>query len=73
MECGFELVNLKPIDGIKGTKSEIPFLHSDLQWLYDYCGKSITIRSFRFLMTNFLALFAGHMMLLIFRRSIINK
>jgi SAM-dependent methyltransferase len=70
---GFELLNLKPLDGIKGTKNEIPFLYGGLQQLYDYQGRSKIVRGLRFFLSSTLAQVAGHIVLLIFRRSSINS
>jgi SAM-dependent methyltransferase len=70
---GFELLNLKPLDGIKGTKSEIHFLYGGLQQFYDYQGRSKIVRGMRFFLSSTLAQVAGHIVLLIFKRSSINS
>lgn len=70
---GFELPNLKPLDGIKGTKSEIHFLYGGLQQLYDYQGRSKIVRGMRFFLSSTLSQVAGHIVLLIFKRSSINS
>jgi len=69
---GFELLNSSPLDGIKGTKSEIHFLSGTFQRLYDYQGRSKIVRGFRFFLSSTLSQVAGHIVLLIFRRSSTN-
>ena len=66
---GFELVQARPLDGLKGTKDEVAVLKDLLQKLYDYRGASILIRGFRLILSTALSLVAGHNILLIFKRS----
>lgn len=63
-ELGFELVERRPFDGIKGFKDEFRLFRSFLQEIYD--GK----RYFRFqkLLDRILSLFASHSILLVMKK-----
>lgn len=67
-EFGFDPVKIKPLDGIKGLKSEFFLFQTGLQRLYDYRGKSLIIRGFRLCISQVLSIVAGHIMLLVLRR-----
>ncbi|ODS37375.1 hypothetical protein BEH94_07820 [Candidatus Altiarchaeales archaeon WOR_SM1_SCG] len=66
---GFVLKYGKPFDGLKGFKDEISILKPILQKLYDYKGGNYLIHRFRSLLTNFLAKFSAHCMLMIFQKK----
>lgn len=68
-EWGFRLVEFRPLNGLKGTKDEIPALKPLLQRLHDYRGKSLLIRGLRYVLTRMLASFAGHVALLVLVRD----
>lgn len=68
-EWGFDLVQSKPMYGLKGTKDEIAILKRYLQPLYDYKGSFLPIRAVRFVLSNVLSLLAGHSILLVFKRG----
>jgi len=70
---GFELIQAKPLDGLKGTKSEVAPLKPPLQALYDYRGSSVVIRGFRFALSSALSLVAGHSVLLVLRRKVTSS
>ena len=64
--AGFVMVYKKRLDGIKGIKSEIPIIKPFMQNLYD-SNNSLLIMV-RSTLSQLLALFAGHSILLIFRK-----
>lgn len=66
--CGFVLKYTKPFDGLKGFKDEISIVKPILQKLYDYNGRSYLVCRLRTLLTNLLANFSAHMILMIFER-----
>jgi len=66
---GFKLLEMKPIDGIKGLKDEISLLKPLLQKLYDYNGNNIIIRGFRFLLNRILTKLFAHSILLVFIKN----
>ncbi len=66
--CGFILKYAKPFDGLKGFKDEISIVKPILQKLYDYNGRSSLVNKLRSLLTNLLANFSAHMILMIFER-----
>lgn len=63
---GFMLVSRHPHDAVKGLKDEISFLRPILQKIYD--GRGFFSRVLRGLLTVFFAPFAGHIILLIFKK-----
>jgi SAM-dependent methyltransferase len=65
---GFVLKYMKPKDGLKGFKDEVSVLKPVLQMLYDYKGRNRFILVLKYVLNNFLALFAGHGMLLVFEK-----
>ncbi len=66
---GFELIKVRPFDGLKGTKSEIHPLSGPLQRLYDYRGGSFPIRALRWALSESLAIACAHAVLLIFKKK----
>jgi len=66
--CGFILKYAKQFDGLKGFKDEISIVKPILQKLYDYNGRSSLVNKLRSLLTNLLAKFSAHMILMIFER-----
>jgi len=63
---GFILRYMKPWDGLKGLKDEISILKPVLQRLYD-CKKGI-ISFFKSVLSEILAFFAGHMILMVLEK-----
>ena len=68
---GFTLKSARPFDGIKGLKSEITWLHQPLQRLYDDRNQAFLVRATRFMISELLAILAGHTMLLVFQRNLL--
>jgi SAM-dependent methyltransferase len=66
---GFELIGMRPFDGIKGLKDELGKGKTFLQKWYNYRGKSRAIRGGRYLFSQFASLVAGHSVLLTLRRG----
>lgn len=66
---GFELIEKRSLSGLKGFKDEISLFKPLLQKLHDYKGQSFWTNSFRFVLDNFLASFAGHMTFLVLRNN----
>ena len=64
----FILKYTKPFDGLKGFKDEVLIFKPILQKLYDYNGRSYLVCRLRTLLTNLLAKFSAHMILMIFER-----
>ena len=66
---GFKLLDKKPTSGLKGLKDEVSIFKPILQKLYDYQGKSLWIRGFRYMLDKVLApLGAGHTMFFVFQK-----
>jgi len=63
---GFKLISCHPNDAVKGLKDEIFFLRPVLQRVYD--GRGFFTRALRGLLTIIFASFAGHIILLIFKK-----
>jgi SAM-dependent methyltransferase len=63
---GFELVECKPIGGIKGLKDEISLLQAPLQWCYD--GRSFAARVMRKFIDVAVRRFSNHMAFYVFRK-----
>lgn len=66
---GFKLLDKKPTSGLKGFKDEISMFRPILQKLYDYQGKSLWVRGFKFVLSKVMATFAGHMIFLVFKNT----
>jgi SAM-dependent methyltransferase len=66
---GFELIEKRPLSGLKGFKDEVNLLRPLLQKLHDYKGQSFWINGFRYGLDNILASFAGHMTFLVLRNN----
>lgn len=66
---GFKCIAKKPLNGIKGFKSEVAWAAPALQKLYDYKGRSYLIRGGRYALTQALAYVAGHGILLVFEKK----
>jgi SAM-dependent methyltransferase len=64
---GFELIEKRPLSGLKGFKDEVNLLRPLLQKLHDYKGQSFWINGFRYVLDNILASFAGHMTFLVLK------
>jgi len=64
---GFKLVSGHPHDAVKGLKDEIPFFRPILQKIYDSHG--IFAKVLRGITTFIFAPFAGHIILLIFKKN----
>jgi SAM-dependent methyltransferase len=64
---GFELISRHPHDAVKGLKDEISFLKPILQKVYN--GRGIIARAVRGFITLIFAPFAGHIILLIFKKN----
>lgn len=67
-ELGFQLVDTKSLDGLKGFKDEIGAFKPVLQKFYNYRGRSVLIRGSRKILTEMLAGFFGHAILLVLKR-----
>lgn len=65
---GFMLKYAKPFDGLKGFKDEVLIFKPILQKLYDYNGRSSLIHRLRSLLTEILANFSAHIILMVFQR-----
>jgi hypothetical protein len=63
---GFKLVLRHSHDAVKGLKDEVPLFRLVLQKIYD--GRSIFAKVLRGLISVFIAPFAGHIILLVFRK-----
>ena len=63
---GFKLILRRPYDAIKGFKDEISGLGVILQKIYD--SKNMFVKAFRFCISIIFAPFAGHIILLVFRK-----
>jgi len=63
---GFELVLRHPYDAVKGLKDEIPLFRPILQKIYD--SRNAFAKGLRFFLTVIFAPFAGHIILLIFKK-----
>ena len=63
---GLNLVLSSPYDAVKGLKDEVGWLRPILQRVYD--GKGVLAKGFRFLFTILFATFAGHIILLVFKK-----
>ncbi len=69
-QLGFKLLEKKPTSGLKGFKDEVSIFKPILQKLYDYQGKSLWIKGFRYILDKMLAILgAGHMMFLVFKNE----
>ncbi len=66
---GFKLIEKKPYSGLKGFKDEVAVFRSLGQKLFDYGGKNLWVRGFRYIFDILLAFFAGHMILLVLRNT----
>lgn len=66
---GFAVEKKYAWDGIKGAKDELPPARKWLQLLYDYQHGSLLIRGGRLLLSRALAIAAGHVMILVLRRT----
>ncbi len=65
-ENGFELIELKPYDGIKGLKDEVKLLNKPLQYIYD--NNSIVSKSLRKIIGSVMQGFSSHMMLYVLKK-----
>jgi SAM-dependent methyltransferase len=65
---GFERVDGRPYDGLKGTKDEIRPVRAVLQLLYDYDGNRPSVIRLRTLLSEILAPAAGHCMILVLQK-----
>lgn len=65
---GFQILESRPYDGIKGFKDEIHIVKPPLQRLYNYSGKNFVINMTRQVLGKFLEPLAGHMTLLILKK-----
>ena len=65
----FKLVERTPYSGIKGFKDEVSMFKPWLQRLFDYQGRSLWVRGFSFVLDKLLAIFAGHVILLVLRNT----
>ena len=63
---GFKLISSNPYDAVKGLKDEISGLGFFLQKVYN--SGNIIIKAFRFLVSIIFAPFAGHVILLVFKK-----
>ncbi len=64
---GFRLIFRSPSDAVKGLKDEIPMLRPILQKVYD--SGNIFMKAIRFIISVFFAPFAGHIILLVFKKT----
>lgn len=64
---GFKLVKRQPNDAVKGIKDEVRGLGIVLQKIYD--GKNLFFKVLRFAISLVFAPFAGHIILLVFRKQ----
>lgn len=69
---GLKLVKAIPFDGIKGAKNELLAVRSLLHRLYLYKGNNVLIKTLRKGLDVGLAPFAGHSLLLIFKKRELN-
>lgn len=63
----FELLDKRPISGIKGFKDEVSIFKPLLQKLFDYQGESFWFRGFKYVLDKLIATLGGHMAFLVFR------
>ncbi|MCX6641926.1 MAG: class I SAM-dependent methyltransferase [Candidatus Bathyarchaeota archaeon] len=68
-ELGFTLLDKIPVDGLIGFKNEVSSFRPLLEELYDYKGKSLTVRGLRYFFNQVLSSFAAHQMFLVFRKA----
>lgn len=66
-ELGFEVVETRQKDGLKGTKDELSRFKPLLQRIYDFNGKNIIMRIIRKVLEVTLTPFAGHSILIVLR------
>lgn len=67
-KMGLQVVALKRLDGIKGLKDEVAFLHPILQRLYDSSGA--LPRLVRQSLNVLLSPFSGHLVLAVFQKTL---
>ncbi len=65
---GFQILESRTYDGIKGFKDEITIIKPLFQRLYNYSGKSAVIHMARQILGKFLEPLAGHMTLLVLKK-----
>jgi SAM-dependent methyltransferase len=66
---GFSLVEMVPLDGLKGLKDEVDFGKQRLQAWYDYRGRSFMLRGARLAFSRLAALWSAHSILLVLRKE----
>ncbi len=64
---GFDLIQRRPYDAVKGIKDEVGFLAPLLRWIYN--GRAVVFKAVRFLVTLLFARFAGHIIVLVFQKK----
>lgn len=67
---GFTLVRKTCFEGQKGLSDEIPFFREPMNRLYGYKGRNILLRIVRRVFNEFISVFAGHSILLVFQKKI---
>lgn len=65
---GFQLLEIRSCDGLKGLKEEISFLQAHVKKLYNYSGKNTIIKIARILLSKLFEPIAGHISLLVFKK-----
>jgi SAM-dependent methyltransferase len=65
---GFKYIEKIPSAGLKGCKDEVFFLKPILQRLFSYKGNSLLVRGLKYMLDQWLAIFAGHTLFLVLRK-----
>ena len=65
---GFKLVEKIPSAGLKGFKDEVHLFKPILQKLFNYRGKNLLIRGLKYVLDQWLAIFAGHTVFLVLNK-----
>lgn len=65
---GFKFIERIPIGGLKGCKDEVFFLKPVLQRLFSYKGNNLLLRGLKYMLDQWLAVFAGHTLFLVLKK-----
>jgi SAM-dependent methyltransferase len=65
---GFKLVERIPSAGLKGCKDEVFFLKPVLQRLFSYKGNNLLLRGLKYMLDQWLAVFAGHTLFFVLKK-----
>jgi SAM-dependent methyltransferase len=66
---GFRKRYQTSMSGLQGLKDEVGVLHTPLQSLHDYAGRSLLVRGFRFFMETAAPLGAGHSCVMVLQKN----